>query len=66
MLTIDTEQYEPQLARKLERLTTLFSTLPGTLPQLEVFRSEKIHCGCWVREGGGSGFEGGNARCEVV
>eukprot|EP00199_Chlamydomonas_sp_CCMP681_P002363 CAMPEP_0119105958 /NCGR_PEP_ID=MMETSP1180-20130426/3784_1 /TAXON_ID=3052 ORGANISM="Chlamydomonas cf sp, Strain CCMP681" /NCGR_SAMPLE_ID=MMETSP1180 /ASSEMBLY_ACC=CAM_ASM_000741 /LENGTH=406 /DNA_ID=CAMNT_0007091155 /DNA_START=60 /DNA_END=1276 /DNA_ORIENTATION=+ len=42
VLAINEEEYEPQLARKLEKLQALFSSL-GPLPALEVFRSERSH-----------------------
>ncbi|KAF5833105.1 hypothetical protein DUNSADRAFT_10686 [Dunaliella salina] len=42
VLNIDTNEYRPQLDRKLERFQAMFSSLPPSgeaLPQLEVFES---------------------------
>jgi hypothetical protein len=58
---IDVSEYQPQLARKLEKLKALLSSLPlngnpdstqptgGLLPEIEVFESEPMHCECPLR-----------------
>jgi hypothetical protein len=58
---IDVSEYQPQLARKLDKLKALLSSLPlsgdpastqpaeGVLPEIEVFESQPMHCECCIQ-----------------